>query len=434
MSTLPRPTPSFTLAAAELVGEILRPVDPVIPSVGPDSFGRDAALPAGEPLAYSSITLPFAEMAAGWRSRIQAEQLLDVQVTHYRSATRTAPNGFTLRPTDGAFVRREGTALAYTQHAWSQLVGLLLQEVPNKPRGAAEPFRWLSPAVRAAVFAELKSRSRRREGRGHEILLRSHVDQATGLRALRAVLSGRHSGIHFDDLALLEALSAEVKADAPAYVSRGQNTTRGYAVLDSVGEVRAAISWVNSETGAASLGFSAGCYVSAIDARIVDGRVLTVDGEIAERDVRIASERNATRRAHTLPRARQTEETRAEIARARMQSDIRAASAASLRLCNDWRLALESFSGGHKLEAPTEREAYAQVVVDVIEERTRGFKAADRVALTALLTDDRRLRALPFLSAAHIAGAWAVLASKQTDWSEADRMHGEAYRWVTERF
>lgn len=240
MTTLPRPTPSFTLAAAELVGEILRPVDPVIPSVGPDSFGRDAALPAGEPLAYSSSALPFAAMAAAWRARIQAEQLVDVQVTHYRSATRTAPNGFTLRP--------------------------------------------------------------------------------------------------------------------------------------------------------------------------------------------------SRRRAHTLPRANQTEETRGQIARERMQADIRTASAASLRLCNDWRLALESFAGGHKLEAPTERETYAQVVVDVIEERTRGFRASDRIALLALLTDDRRLRALPFLSAAHIAGAWAVLASKQTDWNEADRMHAEAYRWVTDRF
>ncbi|MCC6178779.1 MAG: hypothetical protein WAZ94_15065 [Phycisphaerales bacterium] len=440
MSAVPRSTPPgfYDVTSDAPIGETLSPVDPVIPAASPESIGRDAALPAGEAARYQSAMLPWAQVASAWRLRIETEALADVQIRHYRTPTRQAPLGLHLRPFDGALLRRpDREALAYTQRAWAQLIALLLQEVPNKPKGAAEPYRFLGPEVRAQVFAHLRDRSRRREGNGHEVLLRSFVDPRFGLRALRAVVSGRHSGVHFDDLALIHALRPHVRADGLSSCVRGIDETHGQAVIESSGDVRAMIYWHNSETGAASLGFGAGCYVTALDSIVANGRIVTTERGIEEHEVSIISARGSTRRAHTLPRARQTEEDRARIAQARMQADIKTATDESRELCRAWGDALKEFpttQGAWSEAGASDRETASQVVLDLIEEHTRGFTEGDRTGLLMLLKTEGRLRALPFASAAHIAGAWAVLASKQTNWDEARRMQAEAGRWVTQGF
>lgn len=428
--------PKRFFRAATTDAPALEPVDPIIPPRGPHSLGFDAALPADEPPSFSSELEPWRDVSEAWMERIEREDLADVQITHYRTTVGKS-QGLALRITDGALTRLEnGPALAYTQRAWAQLVGLLLQEVPNKPRAPAEPYRFLGPQVRRTVFEHIRNRSRRKEGEGNELLLRSFVDQRYGTRALRAVVSGRHSGIHFDDLALADVLSAHLAPTSLAYCRRSIDETRGHAVLDEQGDARAMIHWRNSETGAASLSFSAGCYIRVLDSMFRVGEL-----EV-EREVLIASVNEGTRRAHTLPRKGQSEGDRAKIAAHRIGSDVEKVTAQSKELCNAWGQALERFAKGWGGRAASEvftddeagRKEATQVILDLIEENTRGFSASDRLALQAILESDERLPCLPFASAAHIAGAWAVLASRQGDWEEAKRCQMEAGHWVTEGF
>ena len=78
------------------------------------------------------------------------------------------------------------------------------------------------------------------------------------------------------------------------------------------------------------------------------------------------------------------------------------------------------------------RAMFTAVVLDTIESTTQ-LTAADRVALETILNGDALL-SLPPLSAAHIAGAWAVLGSQQTTYAEAERCQNEAARWVLSPF
>lgn len=435
-TTNPKPTPSFYAPREVVLEDLRQPIDPVIPPRGPSSLGIDAALPASAGITYSSTTRPWNEILERWRARITEEQLIDVEISHYRTATRTAPNGIRLRETDGAFLRTtNGEPLAYTQRAFAQLINLLLQEIPTKPRAAPEPYRWLETPVRSQVLESIKRRSRRGEGEGFEMLLRTYVDPALEVRALRAVVSGRHSGIHFDDLALSHVLERMLPTAAPAYVHRDTDATRGYAVLDEKGEARATIGWSNSETGAASLAFSGGCWIETLDAVIRDGAVVvSADGEVLEAGVRVANTSDRTKRAHTLPRKRRSEAERARIAADRMSRDVAKATDRSRELCRAWDRAIRTFAPGFLIQTTEDRPAAVAVVMDLIEENTKGFSDKDRAELEKIFYAPERLKLIPFASAAYIAGAWAVLASKQTSWDEADRMQAEAARWVMRPF
>jgi hypothetical protein len=442
--------PNIRIQNAEPTQDLLTPRPVRIPrasdgSQTPASLGRDATLPPGEAPKFRRNTKPFVDVVRDWRNRIEREQLFDVQVRHYRTPTTTAPEGFFLRDTDGAFMRKpDGEGLAYTERGWAQLVNLLMQEIPGKPRNPVEAFRWCEPSVRSVIFDSLKARSHRKEGAGHEILLRSFIDQATGVRALRAVVSGRHSGIHFDDLAVIETLEKVITPVAPTYCQREQDFTSGYAILSDTGDVRASIHWSNSETGAASISFGAGCFITALDAIVRDGRTLATDRNLEDEEtqptrtthqVRVTSTSGRTRRAHTLPRKNRTEADRAKIALERMAADVAKATDASLLLAKSWAEALQTFAKGWNREGHTySRSMAATVLLDLIEMHTRGFADNDRKALEQILVDNDRLFALPFGSAAHIAGAWAVLASHQEDLAEATRMQNEAGRWVINRF
>lgn len=413
-------------------------VDPIerlrveIPEKGELSFGFDAALPTDSGVKFSTSIRPWTDVRSQWLDQITNEDTLDVQTIYYRSPTTTAPHGWFLRVTDGAFCRRaESEGVAYTPRAWSQLVSLLLQEVADKPRSAVDAYRWLGPEVRATVFEHLRDRSHRREHEDTPMLLRTFMSQH-GVRTLRAVLSGRHSGRHFDDEALMLALDNVLPHGSQAYVSRAVDHTAGYAVIENGENVRSTINWSNSETGAASLSFAGGCWIDALATviRSSDGEGTDMD---LTRSVRITSAHGSSSRAHTLPRIGVTHSERAQIARDRMVMSIQRASEEAAELVRCWKQALVSFPGGQMSAAPESRDDIAEVMLDLIAERTRSFES-DREALKEIIVSSDRLATLPYLSAAHIAGAWALLGATKPGIESATRCQLEAGRWVKERF
>lgn len=431
MNAAPKVTPLFQPPATN-----------TIPPISLFSIGRDAALPPGDPIAYSSTFEEWERTSYFWRRQIEDEALSDVIVTQYRTPGSRPGCRMKLRMVDGALMLGKASGAdmvdpgegpwAYTPKAWSQLIALLLAEQADKPRGAAEPYRWLWPSIREQVFAHLVARSKRKEGGDHPIVLRTFLDVRFGLRAVRAALSGRHAGTHFDDAAVADALDRELSTTAPSWVRRTIDLTIGHAVLASTADTQGAeavLTWRNSETSGASLGFGAACRIKALNAivRDVHGEKLT-DTEV----ITIASTAGSTRRRHTLPRVGYTEAERRAVAQKRIRTDITTASASARALVAAWEEACRRFPGGMPQERPTSAEQEAEIILDAIESHTRGFKAEDREGLKKVIADTKQLQQLPFLSAAHIAGAWAVLAARQTVIEETIRCQLEAGRWVQE--
>lgn len=431
MNAAPKVTPLFQPPATN-----------TIPPISLFSIGRDAALPPGDPIAYSSTFEEWERTSYFWRRQIEDEALSDVIVTQYRTPGSRPGCRMKLRMVDGALMLGKASGAdmvdpgegpwAYTPKAWSQLIALLLAEQADKPRGAAEPYRWLWPSIREQVFAHLVARSKRKEGADHPIVLRTFLDVRFGLRAVRAALSGRHAGTHFDDAAVADALDRELSTTAPSWVRRTIDLTIGHAVLASTADTQGAeavLTWRNSETSGASLGFGAACRIKALNAivRDVHGEKLT-DTEV----ITIASTAGSTRRRHTLPRVGYTEAERRAVAQKRIRTDITTASASARALVAAWEEACRRFPGGMPQERPTSAEQEAEIILDAIESHTRGFKAEDREGLKKVIADTKQLQQLPFLSAAHIAGAWAVLAARQTVIEETIRCQLEAGRWVQE--
>lgn len=394
---------------------------------GDSSLGQDAIIHRAE--AFVRLpTQKWASAVSDLQGLIEAEQLSDVSTPYYRSPTRTAPDGLTLRETDGALLRRTGgRPLAIHGHAWRQLVALLAHG--QHERGMAASFAWLNPPLRAQVFAELRDRSIRREGPDSPILLRSHLDAATGLPALRAVLSGVYSGTHFDDLAILRALEGRVDATAPGGATRGLTETHGWATLtDGTEEIAATVRFGNSEVGASALKFSAGCHIRVVDAHL----------QAAPKLVDVTDSTGASARRHTLARKGVTEEMRAEMAQRRIASSIESASWAARQLAESWTKARASFAPGWSGErgamAPAEAAA---VVLDVLDERAprkMALRAGDRAPLQAVLVSEERLKLLPFCSAAHIAAAFACLGREATDAEDCRRLLELAAEWVARRW
>lgn len=415
-----------------------------IPPSSFHSLGRDAALPHGNPLQFSSSFEDWDRTKYFWQRQIDDEQLRDIVVPHYRTPTR-GPSAMRLRGEDGALYLGKPTGAdfidanrghwAYTPRAWAQMVALLIQEDPAKPRGAAEPFRWLWPAMRRDVFEHLVRRSRRPEGEHKPIVLRTFLDLRFGFRAVRAAVSGIHAGEFYDDAAVLQALDLVIHDQAAAWVTRTIDTTVGHAELGapstdgSARHVKAMLTWRNSETGAASLGFGAACRITVLDAIAREKSEFATDTTMP---VTVASAAGATRRSHTVPRANRTQDERRQIADDRMARDIAKASNSARRLADAWMMALTRFPGGSAAARPASAELEAEIILDLIESRTRGFKAADREVLKKIIADERQLKELPFLSAAHLAGAWALAAKRAEDPTETLRLQVEAGRWILE--
>jgi hypothetical protein len=423
-------TPLYVQGALPADFSPVAQVKPVIPSLTAGaSLGRDAFLPNAEPERVW-LAGPFAEVAARWLAAIEAEQLVDLEISTYRTPTTTAPRGMYLRPTDGGWCRKgDDSAIAITPNAASQIVGLMLTGHADRPNNATRNLAWYSPKTRAVMFAELRDRSPRKEGQDHAILVRTFIDPASGVRAARAFLTGRHSGQHFDDRNVAAILGEFVFPTARAYVRRNIDETRGYASIDGEQNgVEASVHFRNSETGGAQLSFAGGVRITALDAQVRQS--YTGQVETVEKTIEIANTHGGSRRNHTLPRKNRTEAERAEIARSRISQSITAATQSARHMVARWGEALAEFPA-HLTAIPEglDRKMAAQIFLDAVEELT-AITAADRLALAEVIENSDRLAALPFLSAAHVTGAFAVLASKQTDADEAGRLQVTASEWV----
>lgn len=416
--------------------KLRQPVKEIPPPRGPYSFGFDAALPGDGMPNYWSGFQPFAIVAAHWESQIIDESLRDYEISYYRTP-HLSRRGLSLRAEDGALCfDRDELPLAYTQRAWSQLVALFLADHDDKPRGPAEPYRWLAPSVRAFVFAHLRDRSLRKEGDDYRITLRTYVDQRekySGVRSVRAALSSQHAGVHFDDLAMIRVLEKLVPAGADAWVTRTIDHTIGHAVLadrrHSLG-AEAMLSWSNSETAAGSIGFGSACRIRVLDNAVLRSRKAVTTDTMAPL-VTLRAVSGTAKRSHRLPRVNVDEATRARIAAERMHADIKKATAASVRLVAAWEEALVSKPQGLG-ERPADPKLEVEVLMDIVNGHSWTISADDRKALVETISDSEQLRELPFGSVAHVAGAIALLAKRQKDLNETLRLQIEAGRWVEE--
>lgn len=401
----------------------LSPSKVTIPAADAQSFGVDAILPVAVEPAHSTRLAPLSDVLAQWRAQIALEQLTDVEIVNWRSASDDLGSiGLYLRTTDGALMMGPD-ARAFTPAAWSQLINLLMAEQPSRPAGAAAVGAWLTPDTRSQLFEEVKLRSLRREDSKHPLFVRMFKPVGfSQFTAVRAVLSGRHSGTHFDDSAIADLFEARFDWNAQAHVSRGTDTSAGYVVLDTAPGLQAAVHFRNSETGASSLAFSGGAYITAI------GTSVTVPERRVE--ALLTSAKGQTRRAHTLPRVRVSPEARKGIAADRMGDDVDTATAAAIALCDAWKLALVSFPKGFAA-APVATNATVAVYVDQIAERSNLTDGA-RSLLPKLIEDCAALNdgTIPFLSAAWVAASLALLAREEPTAAGFRKLSDEAGRWV----
>jgi len=430
VTSTPRATPS--IVARTLAGPKLTPSKPVIPSASEHSFGVDAILRTSTTAAHSTHTRSLTEVVAEWQAQITAENLTDVEVVHWRSPSEYGTAGLFLRTTDGALMLRSGAPRGFTARGWAMLVNLLMHETPGRPSGTANVLAWLSPENRSLAFEEVKARSVRQEDAKHPLFVRMYSPIGhNGIRAVRAVLSGRHSGIHFDDAAIASYLLKKFEGSAQAHVSRSTDATAGYLILDDAKTVglAAALSFANSETGASSISFSGGARITAV------GALVSVPEK--KRAALIASARGSTRRAHTLPRVRVTEVERANIATTRLDHDVNAATDAAIALCSKWEAALVSFPSSFAAGALSGTGAlpaeFGALAVDMILERSKLDVTEElRARLTSCVTTNEALAAsgLARMSAAWVAATFALLGADETTAEGHKALADEAGRWV----
>lgn len=373
-------------------------------------WGFDAALPPQGSSAYTP-SLPFMEALTRWRTAIAEQRLFDEPVSTLHDLS--------VDPRDGALCRGKGGA-GYTPHAWSQLVSLM--RAAGAPAGLGNVSRWLAPLTRHYAWSDITRTSLR--PRAEEGVMRMMwVEPAAGslrIPVMRAVVSGRHSLTHFDDLAVLMTVGNLDEEPNRARISRGWDETHATFDLEA-GDSDVALSFYmrNSETGCASLSFA-----SALRLAVLDATVVMPDGEKFDRVVRLAAEASATtRRRHTLPRkagaGRVSETQRAAVARERIGEDIDKALAGSRVLATRWETAkAEVWSGLVQLCKATTADDYAvEVLRDTLLDA--GLKDVVEVEglckrLATVIAEDSRLRSLPHGSAAHFAAALAVVAEDGT--------------------
>jgi hypothetical protein len=120
------------------------------------------------------------------------------------------------------------------------------------------------------------------------------------------------------------------------------------------------------------------------------------------------------------------------VAQKRMREDLTKATASARQLVEAWAQACDRFPGLVQQQRPATAELEAEIILDTVEANTRSFGAEDRAGLKKVIADTEQLKTLPFLSAAHIAGAWAVWAKRQTKIEDRLRCQLEAGRWIQE--
>lgn len=379
-------------------------------------YAFDAAL-SNEPAQRYVPSQSFETALASWLQVIADQKLSDVPIASLQSLT--------VDWRDGALCRGKG-GTGYTPHAWSQLVSLM--KAQGAPAGIANSLRWLGPLARHFGWADVVRRSLR--PRTEEGILRMFLAPRPGVAgatvpAVRAVVSGRHSLTHFDDSAVAEVIRDLPEAPTRARIHRGWDVTHGTFTLTSGSpETRLGFYLRNSETGCASLSFSAALEIAALDAEVV-----MPDGAKFERIVRLASANAASRRRHTLPRystssgTRISEMTRARIARERIAEDIETAMEGARVLAQRWVTARSEINAeAIKLAKLTKENTSALMVLEDFLRETPWAELCEveglLKGLVEVISDDARLRSIPHGSAAHMAAALALVAQKRTNWEE----------------
>lgn len=400
-------------------------------------FPFDAALRADGPPMRSSTQLHFSALLQEWEGQIADERLVDYPLSSLYEIA--------VDPRDGAAVFDEHPypSMAYTPHAWYQLVQLFRGRGASIPAEVVRADHWHSPLTRHFAFADVKRASSR--PLLEEAVLRTFGARigvgADPARVLRAVVSGRHSLEHTDDLAVagvLRRISATAERIVSGRVARSWDSTFGSFVLDAGDpDVRFGFAFSNSETGCGSLAFHGSVSLRVLDAEIVHPtRVSTT--------VTVAEDRGGTRRRHTLPRKGLSEFERAKIAAARIESDVVQAMSAARSLAEDWArartivdeqlvpIARMTEVSDEAVEVLGDALLDLGVVPDSRKSERGSLKAfARRVA--EVIASEQRLRSVPHGSRAHLAAALAVLAERQERWEDARQLQKMAGAVVSSR-
>lgn len=391
------------------------------------AFPFDASLPdpRGMRVLFPS-QLSFAQVALAWAEQIRAEAHHDFKVS---SAD------LRMREEDGALTRGKPGGLAYTRHGFGQLVNLLLAHKPNNLAGC---LRWLRPARRSAAFnLDVMPRTTRKAD--DLMVLRTFAAARPGaegqtVRAVRAVVSTRHSQAALDDLNMMNALQAELGTSAPTDCARSIDETHGVAVVGTTAKhLHRTLHWTNSETGCASMSFTAGAVIRFLDAMVrLDGTTDTVA-------VTLEDENTRSTMRHTAPGGKKSPEQQAKVANDRMRERIRDVLKAGEAVEGMWERALVDYpvelrdrdgDDGRERFLKMGPEQAFEVLGDLLEE-VGDVKSDDRDLLLAVLKDEKRLEQLPRGSAAHVAAAFAVLGARAEDNAKAMHWQGVAGRWIS---
>lgn len=379
----------------------------------------DAAIPDFQLRRFDALA-PFGEVLAGWREAIRSEQLKDYTIDY---------TTLKMRPEDGALVRK--SALGYTRHGSGQLINLL---VPVKPSNLNNVLRWIKPAQRAPVFnVDIRDRSPRKSE--DLVVMRTTVMTRYGVavRAIRAVVSTRHSVHYMDDLALSEAIEKEIsQPDCYASVVRAVDTTFGMATVGKAHQhITRTLHWQNSETGAASLSFAAGAIIRVVDAPF------QIPGREIDADLTVAVAQGRSRVRHTAPGGKDgDEEKKSTVANGRMRNGIRTALAAGEDLELAWDRSLKAMAPGFELGKDAKGNVLPiaidqwEVLFDLAEE-VQGFVGEDRALLMQVMQNNQGLLTIPQGTAAHFAAGFALLGKVATEATESVRYQLLAGQWIT---
>jgi uncharacterized protein (DUF2384 family) len=368
-----------------------------------------------------------------WREQIQRETLRDVPVASLHALS--------VDWRDGALCRGQGGA-CYTPHAWSQLVSLMrAQEAPS---GSANVLRWLAPLARHHAWGDVVRKSAR--PRAEEGILRMFSATVPGqgvYPTVRAVVSGRHSLKHFDDLAVSRVIEEVARSNGwegmEGRVFRAWNVSHASFMLTPFEGVRLGLSMTNSETGGASLAFGGSISIDALDTVVT----MPSGASYEQRRVQLANERSGTRRRHTLPRfstssgTRFSEATRQRIADRRIAADVSTAFDGAKVLAERWHHALGSVNSAAVPLATlaTVDDSAVSVLRDLLIDngvmRGASVEAVNAFAksIAEIIANDARLRALPHGSVAHLAAAIALTAHG-CSWDEAKERQQLAGRFL----
>lgn len=452
----------------------------VTPSEVAASQELDESTRANPPMAGDQLVTNPAPLLYVPSERQTREQAVAAWVTQYTREVLTDATGVAwqqvrLDRRDGALFRPGRKGLPVTRHAMGQLFGLL-----GSARGVSTAAQHVPPYTRASLLLDaVAGCDRSATDPSDTLVVRTYRQQAitgpTGqvLRpareaVVRAVLSARHAGTYYDDPVLARLVSRHTPANAPVYVRRAEGgvETRGWALTRERAGLQLGVSFRSSETGQARLSFRALASIRCVDAVLTAARSVGIaEGE----SVQVARAASSSERNHTLPTVsteplretygvntypggKLTSAERQSIADQRLDDSWRVALSDAETLADQWEQALKAFPSG--FGPGVDGSDAVDVVLDLIEETT-ALPVEDRLGLRTVLANDTRLTQLPRLSAAHVAAAYAVLASSPAQevlrdekgepvkvknvvqtkpvtrsWDDAARLQAIAGRWV----